>query len=116
MWFILLQPGLILAEIAKALQFNGRQDYYFALKQEYKTYQHLQQQIIETDIEVKKLLEDIIDKDDNKKQHVASKKKSHNCYTWLIEQYISSHQSPPTTRLDKHLKINSIKTYLANIL
>ena len=61
-------------EIAKALQYNGRADYYFALKQEHKTHQHLQQQIIETDVEIKKLLETIIDKDNNKKQHVATKK------------------------------------------
>lgn len=61
-------------EIAKALQYNGRKDYYFALKQEHKTHQHLQQQIVETDAEIKKLLEDIIDKDDNKKQHVATAK------------------------------------------
>ncbi len=62
------------AEIAKALQYNGRKDYYFALKQEHKTHEHLQHQIVETDAEIKKLLEDIIDKDDNKKQHVASAK------------------------------------------
>ena len=61
-------------EIAKALQYNGRADYYFAIKQEHKTHQHLQQQIIETDTEIKKLLETIIDKDDNKKQHIATKK------------------------------------------
>jgi transposase len=61
-------------EIAKALQYNGRTDYLFALKQEYKTYQHLQQQVIETDSEIKKLLENIIDKDDNKKQHIATAK------------------------------------------
>ena len=62
------------AEIAKALQYNGRADYYFALKQEHKTHQHLQQQIIETDAEIKKLLETIIDNDNDKKQHVATKK------------------------------------------
>ena len=61
-------------EIAKALQYNERADYYFALKQEHKTHQHLQQQIIETDAEIKKLLENIIDKDNNKKQHLATKK------------------------------------------
>lgn len=61
-------------EIAKALQYNGREDYMFALKHEWGTYIHIQQQIEEVDVEIKKLLEDIIDKDDNKKQHIASKK------------------------------------------
>jgi len=61
-------------EIAKALQYNGRDDYMFALKHEWGTYLHVQQQIEEVDAEIKKLLEDIIDKDDNKKQHVAGKK------------------------------------------
>ena len=62
-------------EIAKALQYNGREDYMFALKHEWNTYLHIQKQIEEVDTEIKKLLEDIIDKDDNKKQHVASPKK-----------------------------------------
>ena len=61
-------------EIAKALQYNGREDYMFALKHEWNTYLHIQKQIEEVDAEIKKLLEEIIDKDDNKKQHVASKK------------------------------------------
>ena len=61
-------------EIAKALQYNGRNDYLFALKQEWDTYLHLQQQIQEVDAEIKKLLENIIDEDDNKKQHIATKK------------------------------------------
>jgi transposase len=46
----------------------------FALKHEWKTYQHLQQQLEEVDSEIKKLLSNIIDKDDNKKQHIATKK------------------------------------------
>jgi transposase len=61
-------------EIAKALQYNGRDDYMFALKHEWETYRHIQKQIEEVDLQIKKLLEDIIDKDDNKKQHIASKK------------------------------------------
>jgi len=61
-------------EIAKALQYNGRDDYMFALKHEWETYFHIQKQIQEVDLQIKKLLEDIIDKDDNKKQHIASKK------------------------------------------
>lgn len=38
-------------EIAKALQFNGRKDYLFALQQEWNSYKHLQQQITETDLQ-----------------------------------------------------------------
>lgn len=61
-------------EIAKALQFNGRKDYLFALKQEWNSYQHIQQQIIDTDLQIDKLLKEFIDKDDNKKQHYIEKK------------------------------------------
>lgn len=61
-------------EIAKALQYNGRDDYMFALKHEWETYIHIQKQIDEVDLQIKKLLENIIYKDDNKKQHIASKK------------------------------------------
>lgn len=61
-------------EIAKALQYNGREDYLFALKQEWSTYQHLQKQIDEIDVQIKNHLENVIDNDDEKKQHIASKK------------------------------------------
>lgn len=61
-------------EIAKALQYNGRDDFMFALNHEWETYLHVQKQIDEVDLQIKKLLENIIDKDDNKKQHIASKK------------------------------------------
>lgn len=61
-------------EIAKALQYNGREDYLFALKQEWKTYLHLQKQIEQTDKEIKKLLKKIIKNDDNKKKHKVKKK------------------------------------------
>lgn len=61
-------------EITKALQYNGREDYFFALKQEWNTYLHLQNQIQETDAEIKKLLEKIVEEDENKKHHVAKKK------------------------------------------
>jgi transposase len=61
-------------EIAKALQYNGRKDYLFALQQEWSTYEHLQNQIIETDKKINSIIKNIIDKDDNKKQHIASKK------------------------------------------
>ena len=62
-------------EIAKALQYNGRLDYYFAFKQEQKTHQHLQTQIKEIDAELHKLLQKIINEDNNKKQHVVEVKK-----------------------------------------
>ncbi|MBU0597360.1 IS110 family transposase [Patescibacteria group bacterium] len=61
-------------EIAKALEYNGRDDYMFALKQEWTTYLHHQKQLEEIDQQISKLLTDIIDKDDNKKQHIAEKK------------------------------------------
>lgn len=61
-------------EIAKALQYNGRNDYLFALKQEWNTYKHLQAQIGDTDKEINQIIKNIIDKDDNKKQHIAGKK------------------------------------------
>ncbi len=61
-------------EIAKALQYNGREDYYFALQHEWNTYLHLQKQIDEVDVQIKKHLTAVIDKDDNKKQYIASKK------------------------------------------
>ncbi len=61
-------------EIAKALQYNGREDYFFALKQEWETYLHLQKQIDQVDIQIKKHLEEVIDNDDHKKQHIATKK------------------------------------------
>ena len=61
-------------EIAKALQYNGRTDYLFTLKQEWETYLHIQKQISEVDVQIKRLLENIIHQDDNKKQHIANKK------------------------------------------
>lgn len=62
------------SEIAKALQYNGRDDYFFALKQEWEIYHHLQDQITEVDKQIKKHLSDVINKDDNKRQHIATKK------------------------------------------
>ena len=62
------------SEIAKSLQYNGREDYFFALQHEWKTYLHLQEQLKEVDAQIKKLLTNIIDKDSNKKQHIAPKK------------------------------------------
>lgn len=56
-------------EIARALQGNGRKDYLFALQQELETYDHLQNKIEQCDVEIDKMLEQIINSDDNKRQH-----------------------------------------------
>jgi transposase len=61
-------------EISKALQYNGRQDYLFALQQEWSTYEHLQKSILETDRQISIVINQIIDRDDDKKQHLATKK------------------------------------------
>lgn len=63
------------AEIAKALQYNGRKDYLFALKQEWESYKYIQKQIEQTDLEINNLLKRIIDKSEDKKQHYIEKKK-----------------------------------------
>src|SRR5690606_18211495 len=52
-------------EIAKALQSNGRKDYLFALNQELETYDQIQEKITRCDIEIEKLLNEIIQSDDN---------------------------------------------------
>jgi len=56
-------------EIAKALHSNGRKDYLFALQQELDTYDHLQIKIAQCDQKIEEMLNEIIDNDDNKKQH-----------------------------------------------
>lgn len=56
-------------EIAWALQSNGRKDFLFALRQELDTYDHLQEKIGQCDLEIDRKLNEIIDSDDNKKQH-----------------------------------------------
>jgi len=61
-------------EIAKALQYNGRQDYLFALKQEWEGYQYIQQQISQTDSQINNLLKNIVEKSEDKKQHHIEKK------------------------------------------
>ena len=61
-------------EIAKALQSNGREDYMFALKQELETFDYLQNKIGQCDIEIEKMLNKIINNDDNKKQHYLEPK------------------------------------------
>lgn len=62
------------AEIAKALQTNGRKDYLFALKQELEMYHHLQTKIAACDKEIEKMLNEQINKDDDKRQHYIDKK------------------------------------------
>jgi transposase len=57
------------AEIARALQSNGRKDYLFALRQELDTYDHLQRKVSECDKMIEEMLNEIIDNDENKKQH-----------------------------------------------
>jgi len=61
-------------EIAKALQGNGRKDYLFALKHEYKMYHQLQSAITECDIEIEKMLTEQINKSDDKREHFIGKK------------------------------------------
>lgn len=56
-------------EIALALQSNDRQDFLFALQQELETYDHLQKKIEQCDVEIEKVLDKIINSDDDKKQH-----------------------------------------------
>lgn len=56
-------------EIALALQSNGRNDYLFALQQELDTYDHLQKKITECDVMIAQMLDEIIDNDEDKKQH-----------------------------------------------
>lgn len=57
------------AEIAKALQSNGRKDYLFALKQELEMYNHLQSKITSCDNEIEKMLNAHINEDEDKCQH-----------------------------------------------
>lgn len=57
------------SEIALALQSNGRKDYLFALKQELENYDHLQNKIAECNKMIEQMLNEIIDNDNNKKQH-----------------------------------------------
>lgn len=61
-------------EIAKALQSNGRKDYLFALQQELDTYNHLQNKIGQCDDKIAQMLDEIIDNDNNKKQHHIEQK------------------------------------------
>jgi len=61
-------------EIAAALQSNGRKDFLFTLRQELDTYDHLQKKVSECDEMIEQMLNEIIDNDDNKKQHYIEPK------------------------------------------
>jgi len=61
-------------EIEKSLQSNGRQDYLFALQQEFEMYKMLQKKITECDAAINNLLIEQISNDENKKRLKAEKK------------------------------------------
>jgi len=61
-------------ELAKALQSNGRKDFLFALKYEYKMYQSIQDAITDCDKEIELLLSEQINNDQNKREHFIEKK------------------------------------------
>lgn len=54
-------------EIAKALFGNGRQDFLFALKQEFELYKNYQEKIDKCDVAIERLIKDWINKDEEKK-------------------------------------------------
>ena len=62
------------AEIAKALQTNERKDYLFALNQELEMYHIYQSKITQCDIEIEKMLNQVINSSDDKRQHFIEKK------------------------------------------
>ena len=55
------------AEITKALQSNNREDFLFALRQEWDQYQFSQTQIAKCDAQIERYLNDFINQDDTKK-------------------------------------------------
>jgi transposase len=61
-------------ELAKALQSNGRKDFLFALKYEYRMYQSIQDAITDCDKEIELLLSEQINNDQNKREHFIEKK------------------------------------------
>jgi transposase len=61
-------------EIAKALESNGREDYLFTLQQELEMFEMYQKKIDQCDIEIQRMLDQIIENDDNKKQHLIEPK------------------------------------------
>ncbi|HKJ49738.1 MAG TPA: IS110 family transposase [Christiangramia sp.] len=61
-------------EISKALQSNGRQDYLFGLQQEYQMYLSFQEKIIECELQIKKYIEKLLDKNPKTKTLTTSNK------------------------------------------
>lgn len=61
-------------EIAKALQSNGRKDLLFALNHEYQMYIVLQGKILECDKQIQTMIQEQINRDENKKQHQIDRK------------------------------------------
>lgn len=61
-------------EIAKALQNNGRQDYLFALKQEFEMYGVLGSKVTACDVEIGQMLHSQINNDNDKREHFIEKK------------------------------------------
>ena len=61
-------------EIAKALRTNGRKDYLFALNQELEMHHVYQSKITQCDVEIEKILNQVINSSDDKKQHFIDKK------------------------------------------
>lgn len=57
------------ADIARALQSNGREDFLFALRHELDMFDYLHKKIEECDLKIEEKLNNIINDDDNKKQH-----------------------------------------------
>ena len=62
------------SEITKALQTNGRKDYLFALNQELEMHHVYQSKITQCDVEIEKMLSQVIYSSDDKKQHFIEKK------------------------------------------
>jgi transposase len=62
------------AEIAKALEGNGRKDYLFGLNQEYEMYQYIQEQLKKCDKEIERMLSEQINTNDNKREHYIDRK------------------------------------------
>lgn len=61
-------------EISKALQSNGRQDYLFALQQEYQMYLELQDKITECELQIKKYIENMLDQNPETRNLTTSNK------------------------------------------
>ncbi|MDQ3143191.1 MAG: IS110 family transposase [Bacteroidota bacterium] len=61
-------------EIAKAMHGNGREDYLFALNDEFEMYQILKMKIEKCDKKIELILKNIIENDENKRNHRAEAK------------------------------------------